>query len=215
MLYYLPGCDVNKNHPIAGAKLRRYLLARGDIAEATCCRKDIGMLEAGDTVIQNCTLCQLMLAERVPEVRVVSLYEYLLADEAFPWPDFSDRTLTLQDCYRTRHDARLHAAVRRCLDCMRVSYVEMPEHHGNTRFCGVWLMGPAAPDCLELAPHTFAELDRMRESLEPKEQEARMHAWAKECPTDEIAVYCNGCERGVSLGGKTPVHLIELLAAGL
>lgn len=37
------------------------------------------MQEAGDTVIQNCTLCQPMLAGRVPEVRMVSLCERLLA----------------------------------------------------------------------------------------------------------------------------------------
>ena len=215
MLYYLPGCDVSANHPTAGAKLRDYLLSRTDITEAPCCRKDISILHPDDTVIQNCTLCQLMLAERAPQVQMVSLYDHLLEDEDFPWPDFSGRTLTLQDCYRTRHDARLQAAIRACLDRMHITYLEMPEHHGRTRFCGVWLMGPAAPDCLELAPKTFAELGRVRQILTPEEQEARMRDWAQGYPTDEVAVYCNGCERGVRMGGKTPVHMVELMAAGL
>lgn len=215
MLYYLPGCDVNANHPTAGARLRAYMLSKDAVAEAPCCRKDIGVLEPGDTLIQNCTLCQLMLAERVPQVQVVSLYEHLLADEAFPWPDFAGRTMTLQDCYRTRHDTRLQAAIRACLDRMHISYLEMPESHERTRFCGIWLMGPAAPDCLELAPQTFAELERVREILSPDAQEALMRTWAENYPTDEVAVYCNGCERGVRMGGKTPVHMVELLAAGL
>ena len=36
-----------------------------------------------------------------------------------------------------------------------------------------------------------------------------------EVGTEEVAVYCNGCERGILLGGGKPVHMIELLASGL
>lgn len=215
MRFYLPGCDFNANHPVAGAKMRDYLLSQEGMREAPCCRKDISMLEVGDTVIQNCTLCQLMLAERSPQLQVTSLYEYVLADEGFPWPDFSGRTMTLQDCYRTRHDARLQAAVRACLERMHITYLEMPENHERTRFCGIWLSTPAAPDCVELAPRTFAELDRVRRVLSSEEQEAKMRAWAQGYPTDEVAVYCNGCERGVRLGGRHPFPLVELLAEGL
>ena len=43
MLYYLPGCDVNKNHPEAGRKLRAYMKARG-AAIAQCCQWDVDYL---------------------------------------------------------------------------------------------------------------------------------------------------------------------------
>ncbi len=215
MIYYLPGCDVAANHPEAIARLRAYLLSQEGVREAPCCRRDLGVLEPGDTVVQNCTLCQLMLAERVPEVTVTSLYEHVLADGSFPWPDFSGRTVALQDCFRTRRDARLQDAVRACLTRMGMAFLEMPERRESSRFCGVWLMNPAAKDCPPLAPRTFAELDRVREVLPARDQEERMRAWAEGYPTDEVAVYCNGCERGVRMGGKRPLHMVELLAAGM
>ena len=215
MLYYLPGCDFNANHPEAGAKLRNYMLAKEGIAQAPCCRKDLSELRPGDTIIENCTLCELVLSERLLQVRFVSLYEWLLDDADFPWPDLSGRVMTLQDCARTRTNAGIQAAVRACLERMHVMWVEVEENHDQTRFDGVWLYNPPAPDCLEVAPRTFAELEKRRTLLPPEEQEARMRAWCEQYETEEVAVYCNGCERGVRLGGKRPFQVLELLAEGL
>ena len=47
------------------------------------------------------------------------------------------------------------------------------------------------------------------------EQKAKMEAYAKNWPTQEVVIYCNGCERGVRLTDKTPRHMVELLASGL
>lgn len=42
-----------------------------------------------------------------------------------------------------------------------------------------------------------------------------MHQWCQHYTTQQIAVYCNGCEKGIKLGGKQPIHMVELLAEGL
>ncbi|MDO4538056.1 MAG: hypothetical protein Q4B54_07830 [Coriobacteriales bacterium] len=215
MQYYLPGCDFNKNHPEAGAKLREYMLAQHGLTEAPCCRARELSAGADDTIVENCTLCELMLTERFPQTRLISLYEWVLSDPAFPWPDFTGREMTLQDCARARNNPQLQDAVRACLDRMHVRYLELEQRREQTRFDGVWLYNPPAPDCVELAPHTFAELERRRELLPPAEQKQRMEQWVARYATDEVAVYCNGCERGVRLGGKQPFQVIELLAEGL
>ncbi|MDO4528640.1 MAG: hypothetical protein Q4C03_07670 [bacterium] len=215
MHYYLPGCDFNKNHPQAGAKLRDYMLSQVGFAEAPCCRaKSLGVLP-DDTIVENCTLCELVLTERVPQTHLVSLYEWVLDDPAFPWPDFAGREMTLQDCARTRTNHALHDAVRACLDRMHVTYHELAQNREQTTFDGVWLYNPPAPDCVEVAPRTFAELETRRTLLEPEEQKQRMETWVGQYPTGEVVVYCNGCERGVRLGGKQPFPLLELLAEGL
>ena len=98
---------------------------------------------------------------------------------------------------------------------MNIRVVEIPENRSAAGFCGVWLYGPAAPDCAELAPETFTDLERYRVIFSPEEQEARMREWVRRYKTDEVAVYCNGCERGIRMGGGHPVHMVELIARDL
>ncbi len=94
MIWYLPGCTTTALHPEASAKLKAYIMEKG-IPEAPCCKEDVSVLRAGDTVITCCTNCDLMFAERTPYLKVISVYEYLLGDERFPWPDLSGRRMTL------------------------------------------------------------------------------------------------------------------------
>lgn len=215
MDYAIVGCDYAARHPEVGARIRAYYDTRDDIRLLPCCRRDLSALRPGDTVTIGCTLCDLMLAERVPFVRLRSIYRLLLEDEHFVWPDYAGREMTLQDCWRVRHDVPLQDDVRACLARMNVRWHELPERREDTTFCGTWLNNPPAPDCAELAPRTFARLEEVRELLPPEEQELRMRSWCEHYPTDEVAVYCNGCERGVALGGRRPVQVLELLFPSL
>ena len=214
MLYYLPGCDVNKNHPEAERKLRAYMKARG-AAIAQCCQWDVDYLQAGDVLVQNCTQCDIILRERCPEVELVSLYEKVLEDPRFPWADFGGERMTIQDCFRTRGNAALQDAVRTCLAKMNVRVVEMSCNRAETRFCGVWLSNPAAEAAAAVAPETFAALEQYREVVSAEEQRTMMEAWVAQYETEKVVVYCNGCEKGLKLGGGNPIHIVELLAAGL
>ncbi len=213
MIFYLPGCDVRKNHPEAVGKMTAYMEDQG-LRQAVCCRKDLGYIGEDDEIIQNCTLCDLVLRERLPENTVRSLYEFLL-DTGFDFPDYYGRVITVQDCWRTRNNRPLQDAVRECLRRMHFTVRELAENYENTRFCGVWLNNPAAPDLPAVTPELTAYLDQYRTILTPAEQQERMKEWVSQYDTDYTAVYCNGCERGIRLGGGHPVHMIELLTRDL
>ena len=45
-------------------------------------------------------------------------------------------------------------------------------------------------------------------------QEQKMKEWVKHY-TSDVLVYCNGCERGLKIGGIQPIHIVELLAENL
>ena len=211
MDHAIVGCDFAERHAGAAARIRAYYEGHPDIRIIACCRRDLPALSSDDTVTLGCTLCDLMMAERAPQVRRRSLYRFALEDEDFAWPDHTGLVVSLQDCWRERRNARLHEEVRACLGRMGIRWHEMADCREHTRFCGTWLNNPAPTDCAELAPATFTELDRSRRLLPAEEQKVRMAAWCARYPTDEVVVYCNGCERGVALGGKRPLQVLELM----
>ena len=86
MLHYLPGCDVKKNHPQALLAIEKYMQEKGAIIDQ-CCRNKDKFLEDNDIIVHNCTLCHLVLEETYPHTQIMSLYEYILKDEHFPWVD--------------------------------------------------------------------------------------------------------------------------------
>ena len=211
MIYYIPGCDVNRNHPEAGHRALAYMEEKG-VPEGRCCRKKIDYLKDGDTLVTDCTQCNLIFAERVPSVHIISLYEFVLQDPRFFWKDHHGEAMTLQDCWRTRNDPVIQDAVRECLWHMNISVTELENSHEKADFCGVWLNNPAPEDCVRAAPKTFRMLEEYRTILSPEEQKAKMEAYVREhIHTERTAVYCNGCEKGLRLGGAEPVHMIELL----
>ena len=213
MIYYLPGCDVRRNHPEAVRKMTEYMMKQG-LTQAVCCRKDLSGIHKDDEVIQNCTLCDMVLAERLPENRIRSLYEYLL-EQVFPWPDYHGKTAVLQDCRRTKENRILQNAVRECLRKMNIHWIELPENREKTEFCGIWYNTPIAPDLPDVVPQLSAKLESQRYLMTSEEQKEAMEAWVRRYPAEEAIVYCNGCERGIRLGGGHPLHMIELLTKNL
>ncbi|MFV0395705.1 MAG: hypothetical protein ACK5LC_15180 [Coprobacillaceae bacterium] len=215
MLHYLPGCDVRKNHSKAVLKMETYMKNQNASIER-CCRVKNKFLFDGDTIIQNCTLCDLILKETHPDNTCLSLYEYVLEDENFPWVNHKGEKITIQDCWRTKDNLTLQKAIRKCLLKMNFTIMEMEENYDKTKFCGVWLNNEPAKDCIEVAPKTFSNILEKHTNLLPQEEQVKsMHNWVSKYTTKQIAVYCNGCEKGVRLGGGNPIHMIELLAEGL
>lgn len=215
MLHYLPGCDVRKNHPEAVLAMQEYMKKKGAMIDQ-CCRVKEKFLESDDVIVNNCTLCHIVLNETHLDNTCLSVYEYVLRDKDFPWVNHHGESITIQDCFRTRDDFVLQSAVRECLKKMNYTIVEMEENYDKTKYCGVWLYNTPAKDCIEVAPktlHTIIENDIHLLSME--EQVKRMKAWVMHYTTNHVLVYCNGCERGVKLGEGHPIHLIELLAEGL
>lgn len=215
MLHYLPGCDVRKNHPAAVLVMQEYMDKNGAVIDQ-CCRVKNKFLESEDVIVNNCTLCHIILNETHPNNTYLSLYEYVLKDKDFPWVNHQGQSITVQDCFRTRDDLILQRAVRECLKKMNYTVVEMEENYDKTKYCGVWLHNPPAKDCLEVAPKSLRDImENYIHLLSEEEQVKCMKKWVIQYTTNQVLVYCNGCERGIRLGEREPIHLIELLAEGL
>lgn len=215
MLHYLPGCDVRKNHPEAIKKLTNYMKEQGAKIEA-CCRTKEQLSAKEDTIINNCTMCDFILRETHPETTVMSLYEYVLKDNHFPWIDHHGQKITVQDCLRTKDNKNMLDAIRTCLEKMNFEVVELAENFEKARFDGLWIYNPPMDICLDLAPITMKKFtDTYFEIIDKDEQEKRMQSSVQQYQTDKVLTYCNGCERGMKFGGITPIHLVELLSEGL
>lgn len=215
MLHYLPGCDVRKNHREAMSKIQKYMECQGAVIES-CCRVKESFLNEGDRIVQNCTLCQLILKETHPNNECLSLYEYVLMDKDFPWTNHAGEEIIVQDCWRTRDNRSIQDAIRQCLLKMNYTIIEMDENYSQTKYCGVWLNNPPVQECVDVAPTTFeAIIKNDLHLLSEEKQIQKMKDWVQHYPMNQILVYCNGCERGIKLGGMQPIHMVELIASGL
>lgn len=215
MLHYLPGCDVRKNHREAIEKIIDYMKKQGAYIDI-CCRTNQKFLNEGDIIVQNCTLCELLMKETHPKNECLSLYEYVLNDEHFPWKNHHGEKITIQDCLRVKNNRSLQVAIRKCLEKMNYMIVEMDANYDQTTFDGVWIYSLPMQNCIDTAPKTMQNLiDNYIEIIDEDEKKRRMQDWVKKYETQQVLVYCNGCENGLKIGGIKPIHLVELIAEGL
>ncbi len=55
-----------------------------------------------------------------PQIKSISVWEILDEDNDFPWPDYHDEAITVQDCWRTYDNRALQNAVRSILSRMNI-----------------------------------------------------------------------------------------------
>jgi len=113
---------------------------------------------------------------------------------------------------RTRDDTVLHHSVREILRKMNFTVVEAPD----SDYCGIWKYSEPDPVYFEYAPHVMHQIyENDIEVLNNEEKLQKMQERVSMYTTEKAAVYCNGCEKGMRLGGGNPVHMIELCAENL
>lgn len=218
MLHYMPGCDVRKNHQTEIEKLTAYMKNKGAVID-NCCRDEEPFIEKGDTIVCNCTMCDMIFREAYSDTEHRSLYNYVLEDGDFPWPNHNGEKVILQDCWRSRGDSQLHEDIRKCLERMNFTVIELDKNRADSDYCGVWLYNDIPDVCVKLAPNTVG---RIQEEHIKKTSESQQKLLMKErvayynsiCSNEDmpVLVYCNGCERGIKMGGGKPMHIVELLA---
>ena len=214
MIYSLPSCKFTENHPRSNERLSAWLSGHG-VSVLGCCKASLGRFAAGDTVLYACLSCMLITEERSPAANARPVWEYLLEQPDFPWPDLNGERIAVQDCLRARSRPRLRAAVRECLRRSDAEVIELPDRGETCGFDGTFLMNPIAPVTMNAAPKAFTALSRFVELLPPEEQIARMKVHAASLPDALVVAYCNGCEAGLKKGGANVVHLLELLCSRL
>ena len=165
-------------------------------------------------MVSLCHNCAAIFAETKPAIRQQSLWEFLLADAAFPFPDYQQEKIFVQDCWRSRENKAEQKAVRQLLRRMNFQVVELEEPQED--FCGISLLRPAPVRNLKLAPrHFVAGAEGKFLPHTPEEQQAAMKEHCRQFGTQRVAAYCHYCTEGLELGGARVQHLAELLFAGI
>ena len=107
-------------------------------------------------------------------------------------------------------------AIRLCLQKVNYNIIELEDNYQKTQFDGVWINSMPMQNCIDTAPKAMQYIiDNYVEILDDIEKEKRMKEYVKHYEIDNVLVCCNGCERGLKMGGLLPIHLVELIAQGL
>lgn len=215
-VYYLPSCKYKAAHKDVSEKIQKYLREKKGVQVAGCCRVSQNLFEEGDIVLTNCSSCTIITNEVSPQANEMSIYEYLLKDEDFVWPDYHGERITVQDCYREIDKPATQRAVRECLKKMNMVPVELEENFEKTKFDGTFRYTPISASNLKLAPKFFNKLnDEYIEIIPADKQKEEMEKQVSQYTTDRVVVYCNSCLQGVLLGGANGIHLLDLICRDL
>ena len=187
---YAPGCALMLYKPHLAAKVRDFLDAdSGGVPELlTCCRHEPD-LPAGTTVINTSAGCDRRYRELYEGISTVSLWEALAESETFPFPDYDGVEMTVHDACPTRTEPRVHDAVRALLERMNIRVVEPASTRTRAVCCGDSFFG-ALPD---------------------EQVRSLMRRRADSMPRQDVVVYCVSCVKAMSVGGKRPRYLVDLL----
>lgn len=206
MNIYFPSCNFTKASPDTAKKVRAYLAERMPVAG--CCRFDKNEYGAEDKAVYFCQACRETLESRIA---TVSIWEYLLTDESFAWPDHSGTTVGLQDCWRDREKPEIHEAVREILKKMNMELKEIEEAREKSVFCGNLHFEPKDPKNIELMnkypDKPIYEMPADVEKALMTEQVKKFDAIG----VDTIITVCNRCTLGLNTGGGNAVHLLNLI----
>lgn len=235
---YIASCNFTLFYPELSLRILNFLSERPEMDIVRCCSAKYKVREFEEkmpptvaqtwkdtvhysafapetTMVSVCQNCTSIFQESQPDIRVLSLWEYMLdCVPDFPYPDYGGAKMTLQDCWR-QHDNRLQQeAVRKLLKKMNIEVVELSENRAETKFCGVSTLRPAPKRNLAMAPRRYVE--EAQEFFAPHTPEAQleyMKDYCKQITTEAVVAYCHYCTQGFGLVGQKHFHLAELLFA--
>ena len=203
---YFPSCNFTKMAPTAAKAIRSYLAEKMQVAG--CCRVDKLAYEEELTGLYFCQACRETLENRVPgKYQLKNLFEYLVDDKDFPWPDYSGLIATVQDCWRDRNHPEIHETVRTALAKMKVRVIEMEENREKAVYCGNIHFEPHKPENILL-------MEQYKDKplvLAPEEVQKKLfEEQAEKYPCDNVITYCNRCTLCIRTVGVNGIHLMEL-----
>lgn len=232
--HYIASCIFTAKYPELSQKIQAYVTKQFGIPIVRCCvpgyrleyfvdqmgpygenwadLPDCGDYAPGDTVYSICHNCSAIIEEHKKNVWVKSLWELILEDENFDFPDYKRAPITIQDCWRAKGRHEEHEAVRALLRQMNFDIHELPDNLDETEFCGVSLYRPSPKRNLQLAPNRYVKNAAGKFIPHTKEQQIElMQTYGQRFETPNVADYCHYCHEGLELGGVNAFHLAALL----
>lgn len=209
---YYPSCKLKAGFPKTAQVATAYMDGRGAVIGA-CCRGEATKASVGDTAVFNCNTCAIFLDEWANADVLKSIYEVLDADGSFDFPDYGGKTFAVQDCWRANDRPNIRKAIRSLAHKMNVEVIEVEGNGDGCMFCGGSTMMPMPPHYPQYAPRRFGERlpDWIFKELLEDERRERMKAHCVAIPVDDVICNCTGCTSGIAVGGKNPVHILELV----
>ena len=233
---YIASCVFTRDYPELSLRIQDYLKQRFEIEIIRCCADKYKVKQFEDvmapsvcerwkamphyipfepdtTMISICHNCSAVFQESHPDVKVLSLWEFILQYDAdFLYPNYGGERMTIQDCWRQYDNCAEQDAVRELLRRMNIEVVEMAENREHTRFCGTSLYRPAPPRNLKMAPKRFVEdAEGMFVPHTEEEQKQLMKEHCRQYQTEHVVAYCHYCTEGLRLAGQPHYHIAELL----
>lgn len=186
---YAPGCALVSYKPHLAEKLKEYVVKKyGEMDTLLTCCFDVPEKAAGSCIITPCATCVEQYA-KVADCTTVLFLKDLVESEDFPFPDYGGIRMSIQDTCAARKQPETLTVLRRLLERMNIELVE-PEHTGSrARCCGQVFYG----------------------KLEISKVEAMMKKRADEMPCEDVVVYCASCIMSMTVGGKKPRYILDLL----
>ncbi len=234
--YYIASCVFTSQFPELSFRIRDYVRGRWGFQTVRCCvpkyklqeftdrmpegkfrnawsdMQDSSRFENGDRVYSLCHNCNNIIGEMHPGVSVHSLWELIDRDDSFSFPDYSGSTVTVQDCWRAKDRIEEQNAVRNLLGKMNIQYIEAPEHHDSTEFCGMSLYRPQPPRNPKLAPKHYVEQASGKFISHTQEEQIRfMRDHCRQFSTEMVICYCHYCLEGLLAGSVDAKHIAQLL----
>lgn len=211
-MIYFPSCKFTAKYPELSRIVKDYVSEKFHADIAGCCRPALKKITDADTLIYVCNTCATFFKESTCAKETVSLWELILEDTEFVYPDYKGRAMTVQDCWRTYDDRGEQDAVREILRRMNIQIIELAENYEKTRFCGYSLYEPLPPRYDELAPKRLGrEAEGLFVSHTQEEKEQLMKEYCRQFTTEDVVCYCVACVNGINLGGKNGLHLAQLV----
>ena len=75
-------------------------------------------------MVSICHNCSAIFEERHPEINLQSIWELILEDENFNYPNYHGEKITVQDCWRQKENLAEQKAVREILRRMNFEIME-------------------------------------------------------------------------------------------
>jgi Fe-S oxidoreductase len=187
--YFNPGCALSVYKPHMEQRILHSLNERlGPVAMHNICCDNDPSVEKGAVIINTCAGCDKMFS-KIDGISTVTLWEAVDGIAGFPFPDYGGVSMSVQDACPVRGKPRVHKAVRSLLEKMNINVIETELHGGQSVCCG----------------------DDVYSKLPPARVRERMKARADAMPCENVAVYCVSCVKAMSIGGKKPRHMADLL----
>jgi hypothetical protein len=187
---FAPGCAMMLYKPELADKMHKILNDNlgGIEMHNTCCKHE-PEFKSETEVINICPGCDKRFRNDYQNSKTISVWEILAESDFFPFPDYKGKTMTIIDACPTRDQDRIHIAIRKLLEKMKINLIEPKSTKTKGICCG----------------------DSFYGVIPVEDVIVQMKKRASDMPSDDVVVYCISCTKAMFIGGKEPHYMIDLL----